>query len=220
MTERAWARLAGFLFVWLIVTGAGGQILASRIAGSGTFTEIAQRIAASQHLCRLALLSELVETLSALLLAFALYVILRNVDQLLAQLAMYWRFAESVIGCIGMMFAFARLRLYTTPSGSQPLIDLTKFAGTAAYHIGVLCFSLGSILFFYVFKKSRWLPKWLSIFGVIASAIVTLMTIGNLLTPEYGSTLNWGWLPIAVAEVLTGVWLMRAEAPESRKPRE
>lgn len=200
MSERAWARLAGFLFLWLIVTGAGGQFAASRLAPSS-------------HLYRVALLSELVETVSALVLAFALYAILRGVDQLLAQLAMYFRIAESFLGCVGMIFGYARLRLRTTPGSSQALVDLTKYAGTATFHIGVLCFSLGSILFFYVFTKSTWLPKWLSLLGIIASVIVTLMALGNLLAPEYGSTLNWGWLPIAAAEVLTGFWLMLARTP-------
>jgi len=200
MTERAWARLAGFLFLWLIVTGAGGQIAASRIVA-----------ATSPHLYRLALLSELVETLSALVLAFARYVILKSVDALLAQLALYWRIAESLLGCVGMIFGYTRLRLH-----NQELVELTKFAGNATYHIGVLCFSLGSILFYVVFKKSTWLPKWLSILGIIASAIVTLMALGNLLAPEYGSTLNWGWLPIAVAEVLTGFWLMLGRAQKAR----
>src|ERR1700757_2114760 len=88
-TQCFYARVAGFLFLWLIITGIAGMLIISRITGSGTFVETANRVVASQRLYRIALCTELVETLSALLLAFALYVTLRPVNKFLAQLAMY-----------------------------------------------------------------------------------------------------------------------------------
>ncbi len=97
-SQMRYARLAGFMFLWLIITGLAGALTISHIAGSGTFAETAKRVVASEHLYRLALSSELVETLSAVLLAFALYVTLKPVDKLLAQIAMYWRLGESFIG--------------------------------------------------------------------------------------------------------------------------
>jgi hypothetical protein len=214
-TQRICARLAGFLFLWLIITGLAGMLITSRIVGSGTFAERAQRVVASEHLYRVALSSELSETLSALLLAFALYVTLKPVNKLLAQLAMYWRFAESFIGCVGVVFGFVRLHLYASapPTGvgadqAQALVDLTRHVGNATYNIGALCFSIGSILFFYLFFKSRYIPKLLSAFGVFASAIVTLLCFGTLIFPEYAGTLQYGWAPMAIAEVTTGIWLM------------
>src|SRR6202035_3904970 len=110
---------------------------------------------------RLALSSDLIETLSALLLAFALYVTLKPVDKLLAQIAMYWKLGESFIGCLGIIFGFVRLGLYTSPQSiggagieqSQSLVDLTRYAGTAVYNISSICFSIGSLLFYYLFFK-------------------------------------------------------------------
>ena len=87
-TQRIYARIAGFVLLWLIITGLAGALTISHIVGSGTFAETAKRVVASEHLYRLALSSELIETLSAVLLAFALYVTLRPVDKLLAQIAM------------------------------------------------------------------------------------------------------------------------------------
>jgi len=204
------ARLAGFLFLWLIVTGVTGMVMTSRIAGSGTFAEKAQRVVASEHLYRLALTSDLIETLSALLLAFALYATLKPVDELLARLGMYWRFAEAFIGCIGVTFGFLKLHLYTSPvtAQSQPLLDLLRNAGSISTNIGALCFSLGSLLFFYLFYKSAYIPRFLGGFGMFASVVVTVMCFGMLLFPEHGSTLQYGWAPMAIAEVTTGVWLM------------
>ena len=207
MTQTAMARLAGFLLLWLIVTGLAGALTISHIAGSGTFVEVAHRVAASERLYRLALSSELVETLSALLLAFALYVTLKPVNQLVAQIAMYWRIAESLIGCVGVIFGFVKLRLYTSGQ-PEALLPLLRAAGTAAYNIGALSFSIGSILFYYLFFKSRYIPRILSALGVFASAVVTIICLAALIFPEHSGALQYGWAPMAIAEVLTGVWLI------------
>src|SRR5712671_2070068 len=111
-SQIRYARLAGFMFLWLIITGLAGEITISHIVGSGTFAETAKRVVASEHLYRVALSSALIETLSAVLLAFALYVTLKPVDKLWAQIAMYWRLGEAFIGGAGMIVSFVRLHLY------------------------------------------------------------------------------------------------------------
>ncbi len=215
-SQIKYARLAGFLFLWLIITGLAGELTISRIVGSGTFAETAKRVVASEHLYRVALSSALIETLSAALLAFALYVTLKPVDKLLAQIAMYWRLGESFIGGAGMIFGFMKLGLYTSPQSlgalgtdqSQALLDLTRHAGFAAYNISAIFFSIGSILFCYLFFKSRYIPRILSAFGVFASVVVTIICFGSLIFPERAATLQYGWAPMAIAEVTTGFWLL------------
>ena len=215
-TQRIYARVAGFLFLWLIITGLAGELTISHIVGSGTFAEIAKRVVASEHLYRVALSSELIETLSAVLLAFALYVTLKPVDKLLAQIAMYWRLGEAFIGGVGMIVGFVRLHLYSSSQSigalgtdqSEALVDLTRNAGFAAYNISAIFFSVGSILFCYLFFKSRYIPRILSAFGVFASVVVTIMCFGSLIFPERAAMLQYGWAPMAIAEVATGFWLM------------
>src|SRR6266568_513267 len=163
-----------------------------------------------------ALSSELIETLSTVPLAFALYVTLKPIDKLLAQIAMYCRLGESFIGGVGMIVGFVRLRLYTSPQSigaleadqSQALVDLTRNAGFAAYNISAIFFSIGSILFLYLFFKSRYIPRILSAFGVFASVVVTVICFASLIFPEYAATFQYGWAPMAIAEVTTGFWLM------------
>src|SRR5437868_2564906 len=180
-TQNFYARLSGFLFLWLIVTGLCGVLITSNIAGSGTFAEKAKRVAASERLYRIALSSDLIEAMSAALLAFTLYATLKPVDKLLAQLAMYFRLGEAFIGSVGMMFSFARLSLYLAPSAqAEALADLTRHVGSASYNIASLFFSFGSILFFYVFYNSPYLPKVLSGFGAFASMVATTVGVGGL----------------------------------------
>jgi hypothetical protein len=87
-------------------------------------------------------------------------------------------------------------------------VGLTRHAASVAYDISAIFFSVGSTLFFYLFFKSRYIPRILSAFGVFASVIVTIICFGSLILPEYASTLQYGWVPIAIAETITGIWLM------------
>jgi len=215
-TQRIYARVAGFGLLWLIVTGLAGMLTINHIVGSGTLAEMAQRAAASERLYRVALSSELIAVLSTVLVAFALYVTLKPVDKLLAQIAMYWRMGEAFVGGVAMVLSFETLRLYLSPQPAggpdavhlQALMDLTRHASYIASTIGATFFSIGSILFFYLFFRSRYIPRTLSAFGVFASAVVTLVCFGPLIFPEHAGTLQYGWAPMAIAEVGTGFWLL------------
>ncbi len=215
-TQRRYARIAGFVYLWLIVTDGAGLLTIPRIIGSGTFAEAAARVAASQHLFGIALSSELIESLSTVLLAFALYVTLKPVNQLLAQVAMYWRLGEAFIGGAMSVSGFLTLHLYlSSPANSgltagqlQALVALMGHAGFVAFNISAIFFSISSTLFFYLFLKSRYIPKILSAFGVFASVMVTIVCFATLIFPEHAGALQYGWAPIFFTEVGTGFWLM------------
>src|SRR5215831_19236211 len=175
-TQRIYARFAGILQLFLILNALGGGLLFSRIAGSGTFEETAKRIAASERLARVALSSQVIETLCAILLAFALYVTLKPVDNFLAQLAMIFGLEDSFLGWVVRIGSSIRLHLYTSspPAAAgaispQTLVDLTRTVGAAAESFGGICFGISSVLFFYLFFRSKYLPALLSAFGLAAS---------------------------------------------------
>src|SRR5262249_22608323 len=107
-TQKRYARLSGFLLLWLIINALAGTLLFSRVVGSGaSLADTAARVAASERLYRVALASQVLETLSAILLAFALYVTLKSVNTFRAQLAMIFVLEDSVLAWIGRMSSFA-----------------------------------------------------------------------------------------------------------------
>jgi Domain of unknown function (DUF4386) len=215
-TQRICARVAGLLFIWLIATDLAGLLTVSHIVGSGTFAETAERVVASKHTYGIALSFELVEEVSAVLLAFALYVTLRPVNKLLAEIAMYWRLGESFIGGVMMIFSILTLRLYSSPQSFgavgadqlQPLVNLARLGAVVGYNISAIFFSFGSLLFFYLFFKSRYIPRIVAAFGAFASVVVTVICFGAVIFPEHAAALQYGWIPIAIAEIITGFWLI------------
>jgi len=215
-TQRFYARLAGFVLLWLMINGLGSAFILSHITGSGTFTETAIRIGASERLYRVALSSLVIENLSGGLLAFALYVTLKPVNHLLALLAMICSLVDSTLGLVVRTLGFVRLHFYTSSQAvgasgtipAQAFVDLTRSIGAATENIGGICFGIGSLLFFYLFFKSRYIPRILSVLGLFGSVVWTVLYFASLVFPEQHSTFQYICFPLmAAAEVATGFYL-------------
>lgn len=214
--QRIYARVAGILFLWLIVNVVIGALVFPSIPVNGTFVEIAERIRASEHLFRLGFTSLVIEFLSATVLAFALFVTLKPVDSLLALLAMIFHLQDVVLGNVVQMCGFVRLHLYTSyqtvEAGTVPaqaLVDLMRSIAGATENIGGISFGIALLLFFYLFFKSRYIPRILSAFSLFASAIWIALYFARLIFPEQRAVFLYICFPLmAVALVTTGFWLM------------
>jgi hypothetical protein len=215
-TQRAWARLAGLLFLAAIFIAFGAGSVLSHIAGSGTFLETAARIAASERLYRAALSSMALVSFSSALLAFALYATLKPLNSLLAQLAMIFSLADSFLALVVRMCGFVRLHLYisaqsaaTAPVSAQAFSDLMRSIAATTENIGGIAFGIGSCLFFFLFYKSRYIPRAISILGLVSALIWTSLYFATLVFPEYRTVFQSVCVPpMALTDVLTGFWLM------------
>jgi hypothetical protein len=212
-----YAKIAGFVYLLLIVLFMGGQFTISHIVGSGGFAESVQHITAGERLYRVALSVQLLASVCTVVLAYALYATLRSVDENLARMAMYWRLGEAFIGGAASIIDFVILNLYSDPqyldvlgtAKLQAVIGLAHGAGFASFNITTTFFSVGSTLFFYLFFKSRCIPRAMAAFGMFASVTTLFISLGDLVLPAYAGVLQFGWLPIFVAEITTGLWLWR-----------
>jgi hypothetical protein len=229
-TQRSYARVAGILLLWLIVNVVVGAIIFPSIPVNGTFAEIADRIKASEHLFRLQPTDLVIEFLSATVLAFALYLTLKPVSSLLALLGMIFYLQDTILGNLVQMCSFVRLHLYTSPQmaaagavPAQALVDLMRSIAGATENIGGICFGIALLLFFYLFFKSRYIPRILSVFGVCASATWTALYFARLIFPEQRGVFWSICFPLmAVALVATGFWLMifAVSKPSNTNPLE
>ncbi|MGB7593369.1 MAG: DUF4386 family protein, partial [Terriglobia bacterium] len=61
---------------------------------------------------------------------------------------------------------------------------------------------------FYLFLRSNYIPKVLSALGLFGSALVTIVCFGSLILPQHAKLLQFGWGPLALAEILVGLWLL------------
>jgi hypothetical protein len=210
-----YARVAGFTYLLLIVLYLGGQFLIFHVVGTGDFAQRLTHIAEGQSLYRVGLALQLLASVFTVLLAYALYVVLKPVNERIARMAMYWRLGEAFAG-VTMFVDFGILILQSDPKYLQSfgavqleaVVDLAKAVNFASFNVATLFFSFGSTLFFYLFTQTRHIPRALSWFGVFASAVTLLTSLGNLVAPSYAGAIQFGWLPIFLAETVTGISLL------------
>ncbi len=210
-----YARIAGFVYLLLIVLFMGGQFLISRVEGTGDFALRLQHIASGQLFYRVGLVLELLASVFTVLLAYALYVVLRPVNERIARLALYWRLGEAFSGLLAFT-SFAVLSLQSDPKYLQSLglvrmeaiVKLANSADFASFNITTLFFSFGSTLFFWLFLQTRYIPRVLSVLGAFASVVTLLTSLGDLVFPAYSNVIQFGWIPIFVSEIATGIWLL------------
>ena len=76
------------------------------------------------------------------------------------------------------------------------------------FRVSMVFLGIGSAFFFYVFLKSGYIPKVLSLVCFWACPIFVEVSFAFLYRPQYASKLQLGWLPMALAEISVGLWLL------------
>ena len=188
------------------------MLLLSNISVPGDFAQTASNVANSELTYRLILAIRIVGSMAILLLAWAFYALVRPFAPNLALFALMWRVFEVALGNMQTVIRFGALENYgnTADIATRQAMHEMAFGGDAgALHVAAIFFSVGSVIFFYVLFKSRFLPRAWSAFCIIASLIVTLFGFAHILIPEQASSLGiWEWTPALIAEVGTGLWLL------------
>jgi hypothetical protein len=215
-SQRAYARFAGFMYLVVLVFDVAGLLIVSGIAGHGSVVDTAHRIMASELLYRVGLGCSLVGSLSTILLAIGLYVAVKPVDGNLAMTALLFRVAEAVTGAFGVIIGFAVLHTYLAANHANAF-DANQLGALAdlfpeGTQVAAIFFSLGSTLFFYLFLKSNYIPKIISVWGIFASLVYTTYWFVSLILPQdaSGTITALSSLPILIAELSTGFWLLIA----------
>lgn len=208
-----YARIAGFLYLIIIVT----QILvATFIDPKG---ETINKIMANELLFRIDLVYELIMFASVVVLSWSLYVILKTVNKSLALVAMLLRFGEVIFGCLSVLSSLIVLLLITTPKVFSEAFETEQVHVLAelflevshATTMSILVFflSLGSIVFFYLFFKSQYIPRILAAFAIFAYSLTLIgMFVSIALSIEFMDAMMIFGAPVLLFEIIIGPWLM------------
>lgn len=210
-SQIAYARLAGFMFLFVIAADLLSMFITSRFDVPGNFAETAHRMMASEMLYRIGLCSGLIGSLCTVFLAIGLYVAVKPLDNNLALLALVFRLAEATLGGVLNIFSFIVLKLYIG-ADYRNAFDANQLSALVHLSPGsdivAIFFGMGSIFFFHLFFRSTYIPKVLSVLGLFASVLVPIVCFGGLISPQHAKMLQLGWLPMAVAEISVGLWLL------------
>jgi hypothetical protein len=144
---------------------------------------------------------------------------LRKFGEGLALGAVAFRIIEGVFYALGLMvlLSLSTLSRAFVDAGSPTEQHFATLGQTllAQYHwlvdVGLLlAFSLGGLLYYVVFYRSRLIPRWLSVWGI--GGAVLLMVAAVLLIFGVISPMSPGQValavPIGVQEMVLAVWLI------------
>ena len=179
----------------------------------------ANNLIANKLLFRIAIVTELITALAVIIpLSLAFYLILKSVNKNIALFALVLKLTEGIIVAVISLLNFVALQIlngesYLTefrPEQVQSLIGLFVNGRNAIYSIPMVFLGLGTAVFFYLFLKSKYIPKALAVFGIISYLLVFMQSLLNMVAPQYATIMIIQIIcltPSFLAELIIGPWL-------------
>lgn len=213
---RAYARVAGLAYVATILLGIiGVNFIASSIIVPGNDAATVKNISEHDMLFRLGIATEVLMYVLVVLLSFSLYVVLKSVNRNLALLALLWRLAEAIVGgATTVLSGLMPLLILGNAEAFQPgqmesLVGLFLNARGAGLDIILIFIGMGGTLFFYLFFKSRYIPRLLAAWGILTYMTMLFISFASILLPSVPeSTKMIFYAPGGLFEILVGLWLL------------
>ena len=217
--QRAAARVAGAsCLISMAVVVAANFGITARFNVAGDVAASARNIIANQALYRFGILMFVLYAAGVLVQLSALYVVLRRAGATAAVLAAAFRIAYAMTWLFGAANIFTAVRVLTNApylgnSEAARLHGLARLfiaSNHDVYYIGLLFFGLAATTCAWLWLKSRYIPRWLSIFGIAASVWCVVTTAAYLVAPGFRNIVNWWWFdsPMGAFEMITSVWLL------------
>jgi hypothetical protein len=151
-------------------------------------------------------------------IAIWLYPILRKHHEALALGSVGFRVMESmlyIVGVVGLLSLLTLSHEYAKAGASNAsvfqvsgitLLAIKEWAG----ELSVVAFTLGALMYYYVFYQSKLVPRWLSGWGFLAAAAslaAALLSISGQIAP-FSTVFILLQLPIGLQEYTLAVWLI------------
>jgi hypothetical protein len=212
-SNRIKAKVTGILLISGMVAG----ILS--IAPSVDAPDFLIKAAANSNQVIIGAIFQFIMSIAYLGVAIILYPILRKFNDNLALGFLSFRIVATVFIIIGTVFLLLILMLSqefvkAVPQDAsyfQILGDLLRMSRDLVNHVFmILTLSVGGLMLYFVLFRTRLIPRWLSIWGLIgttstmlASLLVMFHSI-DIITPVY-FILN---TPVALLEIILAIWLI------------
>jgi hypothetical protein len=218
-SQRKAATVVGFSYLFALPPAIFAEFyVRTRLVAFDNAAQTAQNILAHERLFRLGTASNLTVFALDVVLIIALYVVLMPVNRSLALLATAWGLIETATLVAVTLSDFDVLR---TLSGAgylqafeanqlQALARLSISAHADTYNIGLVLAGLRSTAFCSLWFKSRFIPRALAAWGMVASFLMGGCAFSFIIFPEFARAIPveiYG-APIFFFEMTMGLWLL------------
>jgi hypothetical protein len=170
------------------------------------------KIAENPVVLRINILADMLTALGVILLGAVLFDTLKKQNEKLALTALGFYILEGALLAASRIGTFSLLQLsqeYASTGQPESLLIFGNTALEAMDYVGntlhVLAFCLGAILFYILLYKSKAVPRWLSLWGLITVVPV----LAGTLTAMFDVHLPFiAFLPYFPFEFVIGIWIL------------
>jgi hypothetical protein len=203
---------AGTLFIIATATALAAAAVAPALTGVDYLTGVADhpgRMAA-------AALFYLIAAGTSVGIAIALYPVLKKISAGLALGSVVFRTIEAVMYTAAVVSLLSVLTL-GRQFAAAPAADRTAIHAMADVLLnvrdhsslaGVFAFSLGALMYYVLFYRSRLVPRWLSGWGIAATLLIMTACLLALFSDSPVTGYTPFILPIGVQDMAFAVWLL------------
>ncbi|MHB8868063.1 MAG: DUF4386 domain-containing protein [Thermoleophilia bacterium] len=218
-SQRKSAIWVGVLYILATVAGIAS------VGPSGTLTGgpgILANAAAHESDVIVLVLLNLVMAVAVAGVAFMIYPILKqDADTETKQgLALWYVGTRITEGAVFVVAILAMLSLLTlsqefasagSPAGSyyQTAAVVLEDVGNFGWSLGQSVFSVGAAMLYYLLYVSKRVPRWISVWGLVATPLFLAASLSLLFTGDPNSTVSSVlYAPLGLQEMVLAVWLI------------
>jgi hypothetical protein len=205
------ARMVGTFFILATTTAIIGGSLLLPLDDAGHLADLpdvrAQIVSG--------VLLEAVLAFSVIAIAVLMYPILKRTDEGLALGYAGIRLLESTFILVATLAALVAFSLSeatrsTDLVGAATVGDVVLLTREWAYLLGTLVvFAISALLLNSLLYRSQVVPRWLSVWGLIGGALLTVRALLEMYGQEFTMAVAFVWAgPIAIQEMVFAVWLI------------
>ncbi|XOU95009.1 MAG: DUF4386 domain-containing protein [Candidatus Kerfeldbacteria bacterium] len=217
-SSRKAALWAGILY---LVATVAGVLSAASLGSLFTDGDVLLNVSNNETNVILAAMFALVMAIAVAAIAFMIYPVLKKDSGIKEGLANWYlgsRVMEGgifLVGILGFLSILALSREFTL-AGSvdiayfETLKNIILSVSDYTWMLGYTVFSVGAIILYCLFYKSKLIPRWLSVWGIIGAPLMLISGLLPLLINEDpNSTLSTMlFAPLAIQELVLAIWLI------------
>jgi hypothetical protein len=214
-TNRKTAISVGVLFIIASVLGVLGRSFSQPILDAPDYLI---KISANENQVIIGGLLSLLAAFASAGIAIGLYPVLKKHHEALALGSVGLRVMEGmlyIVGVVGLLSILTLSQEYVKAGASNA--SLFQASGTSllavrdwAGKLSIIAFTLGALMYYYVFYQSKLVPRWLSGWGFLGAALslaAALLAISGQII-YFSTVFILLQLPIGVQEMVLAVWLI------------
>lgn len=215
---QRYARLAGLLYLVIIVAGIGGELMIrGAMVVPGDAASTAANIVASPGLWRVGIAGDLLMHVCDVLVMWAIYVLLRPVSRQLALLVLLFNLVQTAVLVANKMVLLVPLFLLTEPHYAtafdaaqlQAWSQLAIAIHGHGFGVGLVFFGCVLLVEGHLVRQSGFLPPLIGTLLQLAGACYLVNSVALLLAPDVADRLFPAILvPCFVAELSFALWLL------------